>query len=267
MADSGHTLELRSGKVIDRNPMAAPPNLKPPKFAPFRNNPANWFSQLDKYFELYKIVDNTTKVLTISSLISEDTDTAREIEQCFSDLSSSYDSIKEQVINQLTTSNEEKLQILMSGLKLGDRKPSVLMKELKSNAPGNNDTIKLMVRMAFLNALPSAISLPLATQKTKDLDELARTADQLYSLQNDQKSVEAIDEPKNNPSNEKVLEEVAALRKEIASKFNRRRGGFKRNSNRNRGPQLCYYHRTFGSSAYKCGKDQGEPCDFNKNLN
>ena len=107
--------------------------------------------------------------------------------------------------------------------------------------------------MAFLNALPSAISLPLATQKTKDLDELARTADQMYSLQNEQKSVESIEESESHPSNENVLEEVAGLRKVIASKFNRRRGGFKRNSNRNRGPPICYYQRTFGSSTYKCG--------------
>ena len=127
--------------------------------------------------------------------------------------------MKTAVIKRFTDSQQKKLQQLLNAEELCDRKPTQLLRKMKSLIGTSNAVGEDLLKQLWMQRLPNNTQDVLTSQRM-DLDKLAELADQIMDVTSP--SASAI----NNQSNS----EVESLRKEI--EFLRRQLG---NANLNRG--------------------------------
>ncbi|KAF4531150.1 hypothetical protein B566_EDAN019186 [Ephemera danica] len=87
-----------------------------------------------------------------------------------------YEALKALVLKEAEPSNTAKLEELLRPIQLGDRKPSVLLREMQSSGStyGVSDTL---LQELWLRRLPEAVQALLAASSAKSLTEMAATAD------------------------------------------------------------------------------------------
>jgi hypothetical protein len=187
-----------------------------------------------------------------------------------------YTTLKTQLIRRTAASEQRKLQQLISGEELGDRKPTQLLRRMqqllgdKLGPTGDNS----FLRELFLQRLPANVRMVLASTDTAtSLDKLADLADKVMEVATP--TIAAIQDARPDPppithqSSEvqQLQEEVARLTARIESLTTRHR----RRSNSKYRPatptpasptvpqdSLCWYHAKFGENAQKCK----EPCTW-----
>ena len=187
-----------------------------------------------------------------------------------------YDTLKSQLIKRTAASEQRKLQQLISGEELGDRKPTQLLRRMQQLlgdklGPAEGNTF---LHELFIQRLPANVRMVLAsTDPSMDLRNLAELADKVVEVAT--QTVSAVSNPhppppvNTEPSDIKHLrEEVARLTQLVESLTTRsRRRSPSLPRSRCSGslapssmPQdsLCWYHRTFGDDAQKCK----EPCTW-----
>ena len=134
-----------------------------------------------------------------------------------------YDTLKAQLVKRTTASEQRKLQQLISGEELGDRKPTQLlrqMQQLLGDKFGTSSDANSFVRELFLQRLPSNVRMVLASMDTSiDLNKLADMADKVMEVAT--LTVSAITstnlEHTKSSEIEKLREEVAKLTDIVAS--------------------------------------------------
>ena len=97
-----------------------------------------------------------------------------------------YDSLKTQLIKKTTASEQRKLQQLISGEELGDRKPTQLLRRMQQHLGdklGTSSDANSFVRELFFQRLPSNVSIVLASMDTSmDINKLADMADTVMEV-------------------------------------------------------------------------------------
>lgn len=242
----------------------------------WKDQPRLWFTQFESIVAPQKQGDDYKYHLVVAKLTKD------EIQQ-ISDLLSSppeinkYDAIKDRLINTYEESEQRRFHKLLSGMDLGDEKPSQLLRRMKDLGRGklNDDTIRLM----WLRHLPVSVTSVLAITDELSVDKLSQLADKIYEGTNAAST--------NRPTSEvsvitsltaqlaQMQFEIAALRAEQAkynSMNNRRNTAHNyRGRSRSRGRSfsksrfekprqdgVCYYHGRFGDRSYKCR----DPCSW-----
>ena len=96
-----------------------------------------------------------------------------------------YDTLKTQLIKRTTASEQRKLQQLISGEELGDRKPTQLlrrMQQLLDDTLTTTDANSFLCEL-FLQRLPANVRMVLAsTDSSMDLNKLAELADKVIEV-------------------------------------------------------------------------------------
>lgn len=172
-----------------------------------------------------------------------------------------YESFKTRILKEFSDSQQSKLNRLIQEIKLGDDKPSQLLKRMKDLA-GNaltDDALKSL----WLQRLPESIRAVISIADG-DSTQWAKQADKMMEVTN-LPSISAVSNP--------LHDEISALRKEIAemktqfrsrspskSTKDKERSRSKSKSKPNQKYPFCYFHLHFGSKARKCT----EPCEFGK---
>ncbi|CAK9829635.1 hypothetical protein ANTRET_LOCUS6938 [Anthophora retusa] len=238
------------------------------RIPPFwEKNPTLWFRQVESQFALSGITQDATKYHYVSA----------NLENRYADVvgdiisnppaSEMYETIKSELIRQLSDSKEQNIRYLLENEEIGDRKPSMFLRRLQTLAGDavSDDFLKTL----WMSRLPTSVQTVLITRKKDSLSDLAALADAVMEVtprsQVAAASAGRIDDTRAYIA-EVIRREIAALRigtesRRLRSKLrNRRERRSSRSRNRDNdvppGDGRCWYHWKYGSDAKRCR----EPC-------
>ena len=187
-------------------------SVKLPPFWPA--DPEVWFAQVEAQFITRGITAQKTRFdYVISSLSPEFAMEVRDL-LLTPPADQPYNTLKAQLIKRTAASEQRKLQQLISGEELGDRKPTQLlrrMQQLLGDKVGTADTNSFL-RELFLQRLPANVRMVLASTDTAmTTDKLANLADKVMEVATH--TVSAI--KANPPATVHESAEVQQLRDEV----------------------------------------------------
>lgn len=248
----------------DQNPnIQNVPNFSVQKISFWPAHPAAWFRIIENQFTAARIYQESIKFNHVISMLD-----SQMIENCMDlienlDAETPYNTFKEGVIARMAESEQSRLQKVLLGTDLGDRKPSELLSKMQSLA---GDSVRPeALKTLWLQRLPTQVRAILAVS-SEELTKLALLGDKILETVNHQSiaststnnSVSAIS------GTSKIEEQISQL----TMQFEKFRNNFKqsdRNRSRSRSrynnnEKICYYHKRFGNNAKKCTKW----CKFNQ---
>ena len=179
-----------------------------------------------------------------------------------------YDALKEAILQRTSVSESERLRMLWRTAELGDRKPSQLLRHMRSLAGSTPVDDKLLLELWF-ERLPDSIKAILAPSRELPLDKIAEMADGIATYTAPSATVTSLKQDDSRISNvEKMICELARQFQQTSMSGRNRRSPRSRSRPRSRvrsrSPStdrgLCWFHQEFGNSARKCRP----PCSFKK---
>lgn len=235
--------------------------VKTPTFC--RANPALWFIQMEAHFEMNRITSDRTKYNAIVASIDGN------ILQNVSDVvinppqNNRYVTIKTRVLERFADSDESRLRKLLTGLSLGDKKPSQLLREMRELA-GTGLSVAVL-KSLWLQRLPAQCQAILSIS-SEEIDKVAAMADKICEISvSEICSVKADSKNHNNDNSlaskiDVLIKRIDKIESEIAkaSRFNSnsrsRSQSVKRSASRSNEnvERLCWYHKVFADKATKC---------------
>ena len=191
-------------------------NCRLPPF--WRANPDLWFFQVEAAFEVHRVQGDSAKMnLVIGKL---DPDTIQVVADVLRSrpAANRYESLKTVILKRLTDSADRQLHKLLTQLELGDRKPSQLLREMRSLA--GNRVSDDVSRVKWLDLLPSTACRLLTIFKAPNLDVLARAADELVDSDPSVTAAgypsQQASTPSPTPSRDPLAGELAAQRQTLS---------------------------------------------------
>lgn len=210
-----------------------------------------------------------------------------------SEITDRYQTLKNAVLAYFQPSENQRLTSLLSGISLGDRKPSMLLSEMRRL--GGEECPESVLLNLWLRALPSTVRSIITAIPNAKLDDQANVADKIMEMPRTDIAAVQRDEirtqhtthttPDYIASLEYRIEELSQRMDEILSVDRRpsqhtsrprytSRSRDRRSSSRGyRQPfsshsrrWICWYHLQHGAKAEKCEKekegDSSSPCIF-----
>lgn len=207
-------------------------SLKLPEFWP--TDPELWFTRIEAQFAIRNISSDDTKFNYVVGTL--DNNTATEVKPLLiaPPSESKYESVKAALISAFGKSQLQKDAELLSIAGMGDMKPTSLLRKLQSL---NNDADTLR-RAFFLAQLPSDVRVALAAQNIDDIQELAKAADRVIEMK----------QFCTNKSDDHDIH-VSQIQRRSPKKQAR---DMRHQKNDQSDRPICYYHRKFGTKAFKC---------------
>ena len=252
-------------------PTVAAVSVKLPPFWP--QDPEVWFAQVEAQFATKGVTVQKTKFdYVISSLSPEFAMEVRDL-LLKPPAENPYDTLKTQLIKRTAASEQRKLQQLISGEELGDRKPTQLlrrMQQLLGDKLGTGTDANSFLRELFLQRLPPNVRMVLASaDPSTTLDNLADMADKIMEVSTP--TIAAMSTVRVDDSEVKQLRDEVSRLADLVASLSRAHRPRRRTPSRTRPspdtppstqtpPQdaLCWYHAKFGANAQKCR----EPCSW-----
>lgn len=180
----------------------------------WRNRPKLWFASLECEFTAYRIRFDDIKYSAVVRHLDEQTMLAvvEVLEQ--PPETGKYAKFKSTLIERFSNSLEKQLRTLLYGMELGDKMPSVLLREMRTLAGAN--VTDNMLRTFWMQRLPRRLQELLAMLDDVDLSKLAACADKAHERGSNQNIVAAA-----NVSEEDTLQtlskQVSELTQAIAA--------------------------------------------------
>ncbi|GFS64672.1 uncharacterized protein NPIL_431281 [Nephila pilipes] len=228
-------------------------SIKVPPF--WRANPEIWFSQMESQFVLVEI---TKFHHVVSALQPEELGIVGDVTLNPSAVKP-YAALRTRLYSQYAESEEQRLSGLISGMQLGDRKPSRLLLEMRSKA--DSKISEELLKSLFIQRLPTLRQQILAISNDP-LDKLAEMADGIMAVAGPTSSIHVIDAK--NQDLRTMLLEISSLLSRLETRERSTSHGpegrfRRRSSSRESGAHKHFwYHRRFKERATKCRK----PCSF-----
>jgi hypothetical protein len=239
------------------------------------NRPELWFSMAEAKFNLAstRITKEETKFYHVLTVLSPEI--AAEVADVITtpDSTEPYTRLKEAIIERLSLSETQKLKQLLSGQELGSRKPSQLLRHMKSLVESSNSVNEQVLRELFLQQMPPDIKPILISLTTLGLKELAEIADKILETTPSAAVASTTTHqppPKKNgetADTADIMLKLLTQMEQLTSRMEKYEA--KQNENRTRSRsrsrsekfENCWYHHKFGEKANKCAK----PCAYSKN--
>ncbi|KAL4721668.1 hypothetical protein ACJJTC_018233 [Scirpophaga incertulas] len=227
-------------------------SLKFPSFWP--EKPEIWFYQIDAQFSIHKITNDTTKFNHLIAQIDP-----KLVENlwdiiCDDTITNKYTRSKERLLTIFKDSENKRMKTLLTGIELGDLKPSQLLRRMQSLA--GSDISNSALKTLWLDKLPDTIKNVLIVSD-EDIQKLSVMADKIVDI-SPSNVINAVNKDSEN-SNAILLQKIASLENQIfaMSSFMRRTRSASRESNRssksngsskqfNPKGKYCFYHFRFG---------------------
>ncbi|KAK5641241.1 hypothetical protein RI129_009788 [Pyrocoelia pectoralis] len=267
----------------DNNPTA---NATPTERVTFRlppfwpEQPVAWFAQVEGQFNLYGITDDEKKYYSVVSNL--DTRYASEVVDIIISPPNAqkYEKLKRELVDRLSTSQEEKTKQLLEFEELGDRKPSQFLRHLRGLA--GSTVPDDLLRTIWSGRLPPYTQAILATVKAQPLDDAAKLADQISetwpqgntlttpSCSTVSQKIETTGETFEVST---IIHQLDAISKRLEDlegnrsrsrdqkRYHRNSRSQSRSRPRENNPKYCFYHNRFAEKARKCTN----PCEYPKN--
>lgn len=255
---NGHTVQ--QGTPFQNEVFAADfRNVRLPIF--WQKRPKLWFRNLESEFVLYRIRSDEVKFCSVVRHLDEATaETVAEILEN-PPVTDRYQKLKDALITRFSESEEKRLRQLLAGMELGDRKPTELLRDLRTQAAGAiNETV---LQTLWMQRLPQRMQETLAVADGMALPQLAQLADKVRERgatgtissvkplavgisEEAQAHIETLER------RIRGLETKLRERSKSRSSSRSRARSTSRRRDRAQSPELCFYHRRFGDKARKC---------------
>ena len=254
-------------------PTLAAVSIKLPPFWP--TDPTVWFLQIEAQFNTRGITSQQTRFdYVISSLSPEIACEVRDL-LIRPPADRPYDTLKAELIKRTAASEQRKLQQLISGEELGDRKPTQLLRRMQQLLGDHlgPTTDNAFLKELFLQRLPANVRMVLASaDATTDLPKLADMADKIMEVAIPPTVAATSTQPQVSEV-QQLKEEITRLTELVASLAQQRPRGRSRSRSRNTRQQsparadqqppqntdsVCWYHTKFDDAAKKCQP----PCNW-----
>jgi hypothetical protein len=252
-------------------PTLAAVSIKLPPFWP--TDPTVWFLQIEAQFNTRGISSQQTRFDYVIASLSPDI--ACEVRDLLirPPADRPYDTLKAELIKRTAASEQRKLQQLIGGEELGDRKPTQLLRRMQQLLGDHlGPTLdNAFLKELFLQRLPSNVRMVLASaDATTELGKLAEMADKIIEVATPPTvaatttSVAEVQQLKDELT--RLTELVASLAQHDHPRRSRSLSRRRRTQSPARAdpltPQtsesICWYHSKFGEAAKKCQK----PCTW-----
>ncbi|XP_032684176.1 uncharacterized protein LOC116850246 [Odontomachus brunneus] len=143
----------------------------------WKQQPALWFAQIESLFQIYRVrSDDSRYHLVIGALDSEVIQEIADILATPPEIDE-YVTLKTQLLARFADSADKQLHRLLTDLELGDRRPSQLLRHMKTLT--GSRVSEDVLRVCWLALLPPAVQRVLKILRTTSLDELSSVADEL----------------------------------------------------------------------------------------
>lgn len=253
-------------------------NLRIPPF--WKEHPEIWFFQIESLFQANNVRSDASKYhVTVGGLSSDALLVVADIVKA-PPAADKYTTLKQALISRLTDSADHQLHKALTELELGNRKPSQLLREMKSLA--GERASEDVIRVRWLACLPHSIqSLLRVFQSDSTLEKLAQGADTLLetaghsvmaaSTHSKVASPSAATPVSPDPQTQELREirnlltQLISLNKDLLTKVNKLSNGARgrsqsqaRSVSASKQSKPCFYHEKFGKDARNCIP----PCSF-----
>lgn len=273
MSDDESKVEVKEETSKEESPVIA--KIDFPRFD--TDDIETWFICLEAAFSVNGIKRDKTKFNAVIVALENRAKYVYSVIKSCSDSTSTnkYDTLKAAVIAHFRPSESQQLTSLLSGLSLGDQKPSALLSEMR-RLGGTGCTDSVLANL-WLRALPSTVTAIIAAMPTNtSLDEQAKVADKILEAPRGESFSIKADQPSSSSALEQQVAELTRRFDEAFSGRSFRRGRSKSRSSeqRQRTPSrmntqrrwICWFHYRYGVQARKCEKQKGDnpnvPCIF-----
>lgn len=260
------------------------------KLNPFwANSPVTWFIQTESLFNLSRVTRDISKYNHVVTSLPQD------VAESVADLLENppenqlYESLKKALIERHSLSIERRIQKLISGEEMGDKRPSEFYRTLKQLAGSSGTVGDELIKKIWVSRLPNLINISLIPHKDDNIAKSCEVADQIWEALQTCHNISAIDNSipttshlvqsncasntQNDKSRVECLErqilELKLIISEIKTDRNRGRSRARtlNNNYRNRSQsgkrfndngKFCWYHFRYRDRATKCIP----PCQF-----
>ncbi|XP_012279126.1 uncharacterized protein LOC105699009 [Orussus abietinus] len=230
----------------------------------WRNNPKLWFCQLESYFEHYHVRSDDVRYHAVVRQLDEQTMLMVSDLIVTPPTQDKYQTIKDKLITRLSESEESQFRKLLSGLELGDKRPTGLLREMRALA--DKSVPDRVLKTLWLQRLPKHVQEILTVVETVELDKLAEMADKTI----ERTRAPFVGEVETHASKRSVdLADLTGQMSQIMTRLEHlecdRVIGPSREWQRDRRPRqrsrfrsredqkgVCYYHKRFGPNAERC---------------
>lgn len=182
-------------------------NVAPPHYN--GRNPELFFLKLELYFTLAKITDNKIKCSIALGLVNEPeleniaANVLRKVQN--GSAGDHYQEFKAAVLNTTALNNDQKLELLLNEVELGDRTPTQFLSYLQGLYGSDNDDP--IIKTVFLRALSPQVRSILAVMKDATLKEMATAADKIQQNEGKNNSLDLLANINKILNNESVRKE------------------------------------------------------------
>lgn len=248
----------------------------------FQQNPSVWFNILEQLFQMSSITTESTKYSHALSALDP------RLHNTFADLilrdkgDNPYTTFRDEVTRVLGDSKKAKINNILHGLSLGDKKPSQLLSEFKLNA--GSDFADKTIQQLWMSRLPQQVQMVLTPfENDVNLSTLAERADAVYETMSHSRinaidgispqvqstisaakqtvNIESLLDRFRNSIIGEVKQLIGASNSQSANARSRSPASSNQHGTRSRSSSkrrlnskytTCYYHYKFGDKAQKC---------------
>ena len=225
-------------------------------------DPEYWLAQLELQFTVHNIRRQLTKFSYLAANLP------RSLAPDVRDLilhppeEDPYDALKKAILKRTTMSEERRIQHLLEGVQLGDRKPSQLLRQMQQLA-GPSSTDELILRQLWMHRLPESVQSVICLMVGKmPLEEVAEAADRVmdHCIPVVSKVTQSNLGSSSRTAENDTLEQICKRLDQLAMEVNhirtrsRSRPRYRQLGNKSRegSPTLCWYHKKFQERAHRC---------------
>lgn len=179
-------------------------------------------------------------------------------------------------------SEGKRIEALLSGEEMGDKKPSEFYRKLKTLAGQSTIVTESLILELWKRRLPTLVQVSIKASSKSKIEELLEVADDIYEVYQQQNTSTFSIANNSNKTiseltclNQNLQTEIGEIKSMLSNlKFNNSRS---RNPSRshsstkpfrnrsrsrnNNSAKVCWYHAHWGNKAQRCSK----PCSFNNN--
>lgn len=241
------------------------------KIPPFwTEKPEMWFVTIEAQFKIAGISSDDTKFnYLIAQLDPKFLENIWDIIQ--NDSTNKYAAAKDRLLNTFKESENLRIKRLLTGLELGDLKPSQLLRKMQTLGDTKDISDKVL-RTLWLEKLPDSVK-NIIVVSDENLEKLAQMADKIVEMNPHMEFAKINKEP----SYAALLDKISSLEQQIASLHvqqrprsrtpNRHAGRHRSQSRKRYDPngRFCYFHFKFGK---KCLPEKcKQPCSWQQSEN
>jgi hypothetical protein len=238
------------------------------------HKPELWFAMVEAKFNLAtpKITKEDTKFSHVVAALGPDL--AGEVADLIlkPDADAPYSRLKAEILSRTTLTETQKLKQLLSGQELGTRKPSQLLRHMRTLVTDTQYVNESVLRELFLQQMPSSIQPILVAVTGIDLDQVAMVADKILEATPTAAIAATTRNTPSTPQGQSTstsegatlgavmrrLEKMEQQLKQLGNQRHERERSRGRSQSRSRGApdtdtgKYCWYHYKFGDRARQC---------------